>query len=54
MGGDPRDLRPAQRQTRSSEELAVMLDTFHPLHVAREAITVEDPHYARSRLAGGR
>jgi homogentisate 1,2-dioxygenase len=36
-----------------TEELAVMLDTFHPLSVSREATAVEDPHYARSWLAGG-
>lgn len=34
-----------------TDELAVMLDTFHPLHVARDAIAIEDPEYARSWLA---
>ena len=31
-----------------TEELAVMLDTFHPLHVARDVLAWEDPEYARS------
>ncbi|QEG01577.1 Homogentisate 1,2-dioxygenase [Stieleria maiorica] len=33
-----------------TDELAVMLDTFHPLRVAREALASEDPDYARSWL----
>jgi homogentisate 1,2-dioxygenase len=31
-----------------TEELAVMLDTFHPLHVAHDVLAWEDPNYARS------
>ena len=40
---------------KSTEELAVMMDTFRPLHVARESLGVEDPGYFRSWLdqAGG-
>jgi homogentisate 1,2-dioxygenase len=34
-------------QTRT-DELAVMLDTFHPLRVSREAVAVEDEAYYRS------
>jgi homogentisate 1,2-dioxygenase len=34
-----------QRETR---ELAVMFDTFHPLHVAKAALAVEDREYYRS------
>ena len=34
-----------------TNELAVMLDTFHPLHVSRQATEIEDPEYARSWLA---
>ena len=33
-----------------TEELAVMLDTFCPLKVSRDALTFEDPAYARSWL----
>ena len=33
-----------------TDELAVMLDTFHPLHVARDATSVEDPEYGQSWL----
>jgi homogentisate 1,2-dioxygenase len=31
-----------------TEELAVMIDTFHPLRVAQAAQTIEDPQYAYS------
>jgi len=31
-----------------TEELAVMIDTFRPLHVARQATAFEDPDYGRS------
>lgn len=31
-----------------TDELAVMVDTFHPLRVARAAVAVEDPKYAFS------
>ena len=37
-------------QTRT-DELAVMVDTFRPLAVAREALAVEDRQYYRSWLA---
>lgn len=33
-----------------TNELAVMLDTFRPLHVAREALEIEDANYERSWL----
>lgn len=33
-----------------TDELAVMLDTFHPLHVTRDALATEDPDYASSWL----
>src|SRR4029079_16623030 len=35
---------------KKTDELAVMLDTFHPLHVSRQAVEVEDPEYAKSWL----
>src|SRR5215212_2415934 len=35
----------------ATEELAVMIDTFHPLQVARAAIGIEDEQYAYSWLA---
>ena len=31
-----------------TEELAVMIDTFHPLRVAQTAVAIEDPQYAYS------
>ncbi|MHB8734072.1 MAG: homogentisate 1,2-dioxygenase [Terriglobales bacterium] len=36
-----------QKETR---ELAVMVDTFHPLHVSQECLAVEDRNYYRSWL----
>lgn len=33
---------------KSTEELAVMIDTFAPLHVASEALAVDDPEYPTS------
>jgi len=33
---------------KGTEELAVMMDTFRPLHVARDVLEVEDPGYMRS------
>ena len=36
---------------KSTNELAVMLDTFRPLLVSREALALEDPGYQRSWLA---
>lgn len=38
---------------KGTNELAVMLDTFHPLQVARAATAWEDPDYARSWLKEG-
>ncbi len=35
---------------KETKELAVMLDTFRPLQVAKAALAVEDPNYARSWL----
>ena len=35
---------------KGTDELAVMLDTFHPLHVSRPALMIEDPDYYRSWL----
>ena len=31
-----------------TEELAVMIDTFHPLHLTREAVAMEDDRYPYS------
>ncbi len=33
---------------KETNELAVMVDTFHPLRVSRQALAVEDPDYYRS------
>ena len=33
---------------KATNELAVMMDTFRPLHAAREALSIEDPAYYRS------
>ena len=33
---------------KETQELAVMFDTFHPLHVAKQALAVEDRDYYRS------
>jgi homogentisate 1,2-dioxygenase len=35
---------------KGTDELAVMLDTFHPLHVSRHALGIEDGDYYRSWL----
>ena len=35
-----------------TRELAVMFDTFHPLHVAKAALAVEDREYYRSWIKG--
>jgi len=37
-----------------TDELAVMLDTFAPLHVAQAALVVADETYGQSWLDGGR
>jgi homogentisate 1,2-dioxygenase len=36
-----------------TEELAVMVDTFKPLYITREALKLEDPGYAYSWTHGG-
>jgi homogentisate 1,2-dioxygenase len=36
-----------------TEELAVMVDTFNPLHLATEALELEKPEYQNSWLVGG-
>jgi homogentisate 1,2-dioxygenase len=51
-GGLPHGPHPGRAEasigkTRTNE-LAVMLDTFRPLHVARQALELEDPNYGRS------
>jgi homogentisate 1,2-dioxygenase len=35
-----------------TDELAVMLDTFHPLHVSQQAMRIEDGDYYRSWVEG--
>lgn len=35
-----------------TEELAVMLDTFHPLFLTKEALEIEDPNYWKSWQTG--
>ena len=37
---------------KATAELAVMVDTFHPLHVAQQALALEKGEYMRSWLAG--
>jgi homogentisate 1,2-dioxygenase len=41
-------LAEASLGAKQTSELAVMLDTFRPLRVAREAVEVEDRDYHRS------
>jgi homogentisate 1,2-dioxygenase len=36
--------------SKSTDELAVMLDTFRPLHATGVAVTIEDSDYQRSFL----
>lgn len=36
---------------KSTDEIAVMVDTFEPLHLAQDALAVEDPQYFRSWIA---
>ncbi len=38
---------------KATNELAVMMDSFRPLHVARPALAIEDRHYYRSWLDEG-
>jgi homogentisate 1,2-dioxygenase len=33
---------------KETKELAVMVDTFHPLMLTKEAIEIENPHYVMS------
>jgi homogentisate 1,2-dioxygenase len=53
-GGLPHGPQPGRVEEslgkKQTNELAVMLDTFRPLHVAREALAYEDASYARSWL----
>jgi homogentisate 1,2-dioxygenase len=53
-GGLPHGPHPGRAEAsigkQRTNELAVMLDTFRPLHVARDVLTLEDPDYARSWL----
>jgi homogentisate 1,2-dioxygenase len=37
---------------KETNELAVMVDTFYPLLVAKEALPIEDPNYTQSWLEG--
>lgn len=37
---------------KETNELAVMVDTYYPLYVAKEALPIEDSHYAQSWLKG--
>jgi len=36
-----------------TNELAVMMDSFRPLRVAKQAVTIEDPNYHRSWIEAG-
>ena len=53
-GGLPHGPQPGRVEEslgkRETNELEVMLDTFRPLHVARDALPFEDAGYARSWL----
>lgn len=49
-GPQPGRVEESLGKTRT-DELAVMLDTFHPLHVALDAVEFEDSAYGRSWLA---
>ena len=37
---------------KETNELAVMVDTFYPLLVAKEALDIEDPNYSKSWVEG--
>lgn len=56
-GGLPHGPQPGRVEEslgkKRTDELAVMLDTFRPLRVARDALPVEDAGYARSWLPRG-
>lgn len=40
----------ASRSMTRTDELAVMVDTFHPLHLTKQALNLDDPKYAYSWL----
>jgi homogentisate 1,2-dioxygenase len=42
----------ASRDVKSTDELAVMLDTFKPLHLTRQALALDDPQYPYSWTDG--
>jgi homogentisate 1,2-dioxygenase len=56
-GGLPHGPHPGRTEEsigkKRTGELAVMLDTFRPLRVARGALSIEDPNYGRSWLPDG-
>jgi homogentisate 1,2-dioxygenase len=56
-GGLPHGPHPGRAEEsigkKRTDELAVMLDTFRPLHVGKGALAIEDPEYGRSWLAKG-
>jgi homogentisate 1,2-dioxygenase len=37
---------------KETSELAVMMDTFNPLHLTREALALEKPEYMDSWMEG--
>jgi homogentisate 1,2-dioxygenase len=37
---------------KETSELAVMVDTFHPLHLTKQALELEKPEYMASWLEG--
>jgi homogentisate 1,2-dioxygenase len=55
-GGLPHGPQPGRVEEslgkKRTDELAVMVDTFHPLKVARDVLTIEAGEYGRSWLAG--
>jgi homogentisate 1,2-dioxygenase len=36
-----------------TKELAVMMDSFRPLHIAKPAMAIEDPKYHQSWIESG-
>jgi homogentisate 1,2-dioxygenase len=57
-GGLPHGPHPGKAEAsigkKETKELAVMLDTFRPLKVAKQVLGVEDPEYGRSWLEGSK
>ncbi len=55
-GGIPHGPHPGTMEKsigeRETRELAVMIDTFHPLQLTQAALAVEDPGYRTSWLDG--